>query len=167
MVSGQTKLVLPGHYQQAHGAGHKSVGFSTGFCSCTLKKTQSLSVSLFWFHTLALHSYKKRIFCEFFSVPGCPVEISSCVFEMRVPRSHLVNGILDLLPQPALSGCCWLHCSAVKSLNTLPPLQKKMRMESSSGGKGAPWSGGKFSFHIWEMLKVLFWWEWSQVEQSS
>lgn len=59
-------------------------------------------------------------------MPGYPVKISSCPFEKRVPRSHLVNGIPDLLPKPALSGCCWLHCSVVKLLNTLPPLQKKI-----------------------------------------
>ena len=68
---------------------------------------------------------QQRIFCEFFSMPGCPVEISSYAFETRVPRSHLINGILDLLPEPALLGCWWLHCSVVISLNTLPPLQKK------------------------------------------
>lgn len=110
---------------------------------------------------------QKRTFCEFFSVPGCLVEISSCAFEMGVPRSHLVNGILDLLPKPALSECCWLHCSVVKSLNTLPPLQKNLRLESSSGGKGASWAGEKFSFHIWEMLKVLFWWEWFSISSGT
>lgn len=109
--------------------GYNSAGFSTGSCSLTLKKSQFLSASLFWFHLSLPLSQEKPLskgYCVvFFSMPGCPVEISSYAFETRVPRSHLVNRILSLLPEPALSGCWWLCCSVVKSLITLPPLQKK------------------------------------------
>lgn len=109
--------------------GHNSAGFSTGSSSLILKKgTIPFSIFVLFssrFAPSTREAPQQRIFFEFFSVPGCPIEISNYAFETRVPRSHLVNGILDLLPEPAFSGCWWLRYLVVKSLKSFPPLQKK------------------------------------------